>query len=168
MPKNTKTPPKTRKNTIFFRAYARKKSRKIAFALTREKNNHLPGLAQISQKRRNSLPAGGGWGGGGGGGPAGGPKSLLATPFTAVRTPVLNARLCAFFCVLYEALRCARVLTRVRGAFRDGGWRSARKAPDVDFFAWLPVRGAGMYGSAPAGIAVSGAFRRERRPPSRP
>ena len=28
------------------------------------------------------------------------------------------------FCVLYEALRCARVLTRVRGAFRDGGVRA--------------------------------------------
>ena len=58
-PKSTKTPKNTKKTPIFFsrlRAEKKRKKEKTFRAYAR-KNNHFPGLAQISPKRRNSLPS---------------------------------------------------------------------------------------------------------------
>ena len=59
-PKSTKTPKKTKKILIFSRLRAKNKAEKQSFrAHAQKKNNHLPGLAQISPRRRNSRPGSG-------------------------------------------------------------------------------------------------------------
>ena len=64
-PKSTKSHPKKHKktgkdekNTSFFRTYARKKKlqKKNAFRAYARETNHVPGLAQSSQKRMNLRP----------------------------------------------------------------------------------------------------------------
>ena len=54
---STKTPPKNtkQKHQNVFSRFARKIKAKKAFALTREKNDHVPGVAQMSQKTQELL-----------------------------------------------------------------------------------------------------------------